>query len=386
MKVAFVPPRYGAEVVGGAEFAVRMFAEHLVEAGHEAEVFTSAARDATTWADELPTGSSVEGGVAVHRFAVESGRVPDFDEWGRPVLADPRRQSAATVDEWLRRQGPVVPDAVDAAVASDADALISYPYLYWPTVATVRAAPERSVVHPAAHDEPMLRLPVFGEVLSSARGLVFQTRSEQHLVDRVHPVAHVPRLVLGLGVTEHEPAADAATELGVDGPFLLCLGRVDPGKGTDALARFFAAYKGRNPGPLRLVLAGPVVGAPPAHPEIVVPGVVDEDVKWGLLRDAVALVSPSGFEAFSLVVLEAMASSTPVLVNRRCGATTEHALDSGAGIPYDDYATFEVALDRLLADLGVASDLGAAGVRYVGERFRWPVVVDRYVRFLSRVL
>lgn len=386
MRIAFVPPRYGTEVIGGAEFAVRMFAEHLVEAGHEVSVFTSAARHATTWADEYVEGVTVEGGVTVHRFAVESGRTVDFDQWGRGILADPAGQPAPMVDEWLRRQGPVVPRAVEAAADSDADALIGYPYLYWPTVATARSSPQRTVIHPAAHDEPMLRLPVFGEVFGAARGLVFQTRAEQSLVDRVHPVAHVPRLVLGLGVTEQEPADAAAAVVGVGDPFVLCLGRVDPGKGTDALARFFAAYKERHPGPLRLVLAGPVVAAPSAHPDIVVTGVLDEDLKWGLLREAVALVSPSGYEAFSLVVLEAMASATPVLVNRRCGATTEHALDSGAGVPYDDYGTFEAALDRLLADPGLRTSLGAAGVRYVGERFRWPVVVDRYVRFLERVL
>ena len=37
---------------------------------------------------------------------------------------------------------------------------------------------------------------------------------------------------------------------------------------------------------LRLVFAGPVVNEPPAHPDIVTPGAVDEAVKWGLLRGA----------------------------------------------------------------------------------------------------
>ncbi|MEO1063083.1 MAG: glycosyltransferase family 4 protein [Actinomycetota bacterium] len=386
MKIGFLPPRYGAEIVGGAEFACRMLAIHLVEAGHVVEIFTTAARESTTWADDLPVGTTVEDGVTVHRFSAQ-GRAADFDEWGTPVLADPTRQPPDVVDEWLVKQGPYCPAAVDAAVASDCDSLAGYPYLYWPTVEIVRRAPDRAIVHLAAHDEPPLFLPVFGEVFAAARGLVFHTEAEERLVERVHPIAHLPRRVLGLGVTEHASAPDARERVGVgDRPFVLCLGRVDPGKGTEALARFFAAYQQRRPGPLQLVFAGPVVAEPSAHPDLHVAGIVDEDVKWGLLDEAAVLVSPSGYESFSFVVLEAMARRTPIMVNRRCGPTMEHAMGSGAGLPYDDYGTFEVSLDRLLADPDLRAALGEVGQRYVRRKFSWSAVVDRYVSFLQQVL
>ncbi len=66
-------------------------------------------------------------------------------------------------------------------------------------------------------------------------------------------------------------------------PYLLCLGRVDRHKGSSLLASLFAAYKARHPGSLRLVFAGPVVDAPPVHPEIDVVGPVSEEQKWSLL-------------------------------------------------------------------------------------------------------
>jgi hypothetical protein len=58
-KVAFVTPRYGPEVMGGAETAARQLAEHLTaECQWSVEVFTTGALDHITWDDVLPPGDS----------------------------------------------------------------------------------------------------------------------------------------------------------------------------------------------------------------------------------------------------------------------------------------------------------------------------------------
>ena len=63
VKVAFVVPRYGVDIRGGAEVGARMLAERLVaERGYEVEVLTTSAPDAITWRDELPEGTSVSVG------------------------------------------------------------------------------------------------------------------------------------------------------------------------------------------------------------------------------------------------------------------------------------------------------------------------------------
>ena len=169
-----------------------------------------------------------------------------------------------------------------------------------------------------------------------------------------------------------------------DVPYLVCLGRVDGHKGTSLLAAYFARYKERRPGPLRLVLAGPVVEAPPAHPDIDVVGPVSEAAKWDLLAGATALVSPSPWEAFSLVVAEAWSARTPVLVNAGCAATVEHCRRSGGGLRFDGYGEFEVAVDRLVADPDFGAGLGRRGRAYVDARFRWPAG-RRPLRGLPRV-
>lgn len=389
VRVAYLVARYGAEVVGGAETATRRLAEHLVaDAGVTVDVFTTCARESSTWADWYPPGSSHEAGVAVHRFGVRSGRHPEFDALAGRLAADPGGASAADAERFLEWQGPVCPDAVEAATSGGADLLVLYPYLYWPAVAGVAAAGRRSVLHPAAHDEPWLRLPVFAPAVEGAGGLVFQTAGERALVEGRFDVARRPQLLSGLGV---DPVGPADPELGRrrlalgDAPFLLCLGRVESGKGTGYLSRFFATYKSRRPGPLRLVLAGPVAERPEPHPDVVVAGVVDEEVKRSLLAGCQVLVQPSYFEAFSLSLLEGWAAQRPALVNAGCAALVEHCRRSGGGLGFDGYARFEAALDRLLADRSLRRRLGRRGGAYVGGGFTWSTVTARYAAFLTAV-
>ncbi len=388
MKVAYVVPRYGTEVLGGAEYGARMLAERLVSMlGWDVEVLTTCALDARTWAEGYPAGEVDLNGVLVRRFRSAAGRDPGFEAFSDSVLRSPESASPADGQRWIDLQGPVNPEVIAAAVEGDADLVVFYPYLYHPTVRGMPAVGRRSVLHPAAHDEPPLRLPLFRDVFAAAGGLVFQTHGERRLAEHLFPVATTPQIVMGLGV---EPAAgDAAAARGVTGlgegdPFLLCLGRVDDGKGTGLLARFFAAYKDRHPGPLKLILAGPVADRPPQHRDVVVTGPVDEAVKWGLLREAQAFVSPSPFEAFSIVLIEAWTAGVPVLVNAACLATTEHVRRSAGGLVFGGYAQFEVAVERLTGDAALRSGLARRGGAYVGRNFTWPVIIDRYRGFLER--
>ncbi|HET6810449.1 MAG TPA: glycosyltransferase family 4 protein [Acidimicrobiales bacterium] len=388
MKLAFVVPRYGAQVTGGAETAARMLAERLVAAfGWEVEVLTTCALDAMTWNDELAPGTSVEAGVTVHRFASRAGRDSGFHDYSGPLLTRAGQATMEEAERWIDLQGPVCPEVVDAVAASDADVVAFYPYLYYPTVRGLPRVAERAVLHAAAHDEAPIRLPVFPPVFGAAAGLVFHTYEERRLVHHLFPVAERHQVVLGMGVEprDADPVA-ARRQAGVgERPYVCSIGRVDNQKGSGSLWRFFLSYKERNPGPLALVLVGQVVDRPPAHPDLVVTGPVDEDVKWGLLAGSEGCISPSAMESFSLVVVEAWSAGVPVLVNGRSPATVEHCLRSGGGLWYGGFADFEVALSRITNDRGLAESLAAAGRRYVDANFQWPVLIERYRRFLGEL-
>jgi glycosyltransferase involved in cell wall biosynthesis len=244
------------------------------------------------------------------------------------------------------------------------------------------------VLHPAAHDEPEIRLPTYRSVFEGARGIVYWTETEQRFATRMFPAtAPAPQLVLGLGVEpdDGDPVA-ARRAVGLDDePFLLCLGRTLEAKGTTMLARFFTAMHRRDGARPRLVFAGPVVDPPPRLPDVIVAGPVDDATKWGLLRAATALVSPSPYESLSIVLLEAWSVGTPVLVNGACAVTVEQCVRSGGGVWFSDFHAFETAVERLTERADLRDRLGASGRAYVQGRFTWPEVVGRYTRFLERL-
>jgi glycosyltransferase involved in cell wall biosynthesis len=388
VKLAVVTPRYGREVPGGAETAARLLATRLAtRPGFTVAVLTTCALDATTWDDHYPSGATELDGVRVHRFPVEGRRSADFDACTELVVRRGRRVTDGEQREWIEKQGPVAPALIDAIAHSDADAIAFHPFLYHPTVAGVPRVAHRAVLHPAAHDEPMLRLPLYRSVFGSAAGLAYWSEPERHLVETRFTVASKPAVVVGLGVDAGEGSTpEARRELGLDDrPYLLCLGRVDDGKGARLLAECFAHYKTRRGGPLQLVFAGPVINDPPAHPDIVTAGAVTDAVKWGLLRGAWALVSPSAFESFSIVLMEAWSVGTPALVNGRCAVTVDHAGRSGGALAFANYAELEVELDRLTNSATLRAALGRAGQTYVDRHHTWKDVIDRYARFVRGV-
>ena len=204
-KVVFVTPRYGTQVMGGAETAARQLAEHLsAHTSWQAEVHTTCALDPHTWADELPPGTTEINGVSVHRHLSAHGRRPDFYGLDGLLRLTPRLGTLEQGRRWVDYNGPVSPQLVEAVVESDADVVAFYPYLYHPTVGTIGKVKVPAVLHPAAHDEPALYLPVFRGTFGDADAFCFHTASERALVERMYPVAERPQIVLGLGVGESE--------------------------------------------------------------------------------------------------------------------------------------------------------------------------------------
>ena len=216
---------------------------------------------------------------------------------------------------------------------------IFYPYLYYPTVRVIGRARAPTVLHPAAHDEPALQLPVFPGVFAAADGLVFQTEAERDIVQRMFPVAHPPP------TPARTRASTTRTRL------TPTRRRPSPARARAAMRPIWSASDGstgqgdldcwpgcsrptrhRHPGPLRLVLAGPVVDAPPRIPTSTWSARCPRRTSGSSWPVRPALVSPSPWEAFSLVVAEAWSARTPVLVNAGCAATVEHCRRSGGGL------------------------------------------------------
>ena len=385
LKVSFVVPRYGLEVVGGAEGAARAFAENLIKLGVETRVLTTTALDIDTWSDHFPEGETTINGVLVHRYRPDSGRDPTFPAFSDKVLFLPRSTPVEDCRSWIELQGPVSAALVEAISNDDSDFVVFYPYLYHPIVYGLPKVRDRAVLHPAAHPEPPLYLRIFKEVFESARAIVLQSQAESEVVNQTFKVGATRQIEIGLGVDgpPKEIARQLERQSGNGGqPYVLCLGRVDDHKGTTMLSDFFTQYKERNPSDLKLIVAGPVVVRPPSHQDIEILGTVSEARKWELIAGAQALISPSYFEAFSIVLFEAWALKKPVVVNQSCGPTFEHVQKGGGGVAFYDYASFEVILSQIVGDPQLRHRLGELGNRYYLANYTWDKVIERYLTFL----
>src|SRR5205085_2935202 len=69
VKFAFISPRYGADIITGAEHACRLLAQQVSER-HDVEVLTTCAGNSATWKNEYAEGPDRIRGVMVRRFAV----------------------------------------------------------------------------------------------------------------------------------------------------------------------------------------------------------------------------------------------------------------------------------------------------------------------------
>ncbi|NNN20184.1 MAG: glycosyltransferase family 4 protein [Acidimicrobiaceae bacterium] len=388
-RVAFVTHRYSTEVIGGAEQAARMMAENLArELGLTVEVLTTTSLNAGTWKNHYPSGTEEINGIKVRRFRVDQGRSKEFSELSGRLLRYPRSATLEESEQWIDAQGPVSHSLVKAIENVEAEVIFFFPYLYHPIVKGIAAVRDRAVLIPAAHDEPPAYLPIFQDVFQAAKAIMFQSKAEEHFVDSVLRTADKPRLRAGLGIEKYdrpiEPLVKHLPDL--DGnPFLLTLGRVDQLKGATLLSELFAEFKRRNPSPLKLVFAGPVTTQPVDFPDILVLGPVSESIKWSLLTECTALVNPSAFESFSLVLFEAWSLSRPVLVNAQCLVTADHVTDSAGGFIFSNYAEFEAQVNFLLSSSDIRQRLGLNGHNYLEKNYRWDVIVKKMGVFLTDV-
>jgi glycosyltransferase involved in cell wall biosynthesis len=392
VRLLFVVQRYGESVFGGAEQCCRDYASRMARRGHDVEVLTSCAVSYVDWADAFPPGTSEVDGVTLHRLAVRRPRDHRlFAPLNQRVVYGRKPVPIYLQRAWMEEQGPYLPGLTGwlEERAASFDAVVFFTYLYhtaWTGLPVAsRLAP--TLLHPTAHDEPPLYLTLFDTMFRQPHAFGFLTEEEGALVRRRFR-AKQPSAVVGIGV-DLDPAGDEQAfrlRFGLDErPYLLFVGRVDPHKGSDELYGFFTAYKRRHPGPLALVVLGEPVSPLPAHPDVVMTGYVDQETKQSALAGALALVQPSYFESFSMVLSEAWAWRKPALVQGACDVLAGQVRRSRGGVPYRGFAEFEAAVDLVTGDPRLAAELGGSGRRYIELRYRWDAVLSRYERQLDHL-
>jgi len=382
VKIAFIVQRFGREILGGSETLARQLAERLSRR-HDITVLTTTAKDYITWKNELPPGEEKARGIQLIRFPVEGERdLEEFNRFSEEIYkGQPTREQEL---EWLRRQGPVVPELVEYLKREHEsfDLLVFFTYLYYPTYYGLQVAPEKSVLIPTAHDEPPLKLGIYREMFQLPSSFLFNTEAEELLVLERFPVHKKMRETVGMGMELlDQPDVHAfRNKHAIPGKYLLYAGRIDAGKGLEELFRYFQFYKEEHPGSgnLQLILIGKLSMKLPADPSIRYIGFVDEGDKLSAMAGAIAVVQPSRMESFSIVTLEAFSVGTPVIANALSRVLTDHCRKANAGLYYGDFEEFEEVSTLLLNDRNLARSLGRNGQTYVKDNYGWNRLLPKY--------
>jgi glycosyltransferase involved in cell wall biosynthesis len=160
--------------------------------------------------------------------------------------------------------------------------------------------------------------------------------------------------------------------------YLVYVGRLDPMKGVGELCRFFLESRSRIGRDLKLVLVGDALVDLPKSDDIIVTGYLEPEDKQAAIAGAMALVQPSYFESFSIVLCEAWVQKKPALVQGQSAVLRGQAMRSGGAIPYEGWAEFDCALGMLLEDANLAQQIGENGYRYVVEKYDWRQVMKEF--------
>lgn len=389
-KLAFVVQRYGLEVNGGAETLSRELVEKLSDI-YDIEVITTKAVEYTTWKNEYTADVEEINGITVRRFGVDHPRnVSKFDKYCSKVMGS-APHTMEQEEEWFELQGPHCPDLIQYIEdhSDDYEAFIFMTYLYYTTVKGLPKVKDKAILISTAHDEPPIYLKTFDSLFQMPKAFFYLTVEEKKFVERKFRNSHIINNGgyggSGVEVPDQIDSENFKKEHGIN-RYMVYAGRIDESKGCKELFDFFLRYKKENDNDIKLVMMGKPVIPIPKNKDIISLGFVSEQMKYDVMSGAEFLIMSSPFESLSIVVLEALKLSVPVLCNGKCDVLKGHCVRSNAGLYYKNYYEFEGCTNYLLTHEEERKQMGENGVRYVDENYTWDKIVKRFVDIVEQVV
>lgn len=166
---------------------------------------------------------------------------------------------------------------------------------------------------------------------------------------------------------------------------VLFMGRLHPNKGADKLVRAFLLVQAQFPETV-LVMAGPderglerqlrdLVHEAGVTNRVIFPGMVGGIAKRDLLARADLFCLPSEGEGFSMAVLEALASATPVLLSPGCHFPETEAAGVGR-VSSAEPSALASALSDMLEHPGKLREMGRRAREFVAQHYSWDRITD----------
>ncbi len=377
-RVAVVSFRFGPDIVGGAETSLRTMASALHDAGHHVEVFTTCTTRESHWTNDVPAGSVTLDGLTVHRFPIDAHDSAAHGEAFRAILDG--AISSLTFQALTERRyldNSIHSSALIAALrrrADEFDAILVGPYLFGLTADIVQTFTNKTLLVPCFHDEPLARLSVWPTLYSEVGGILYHSAEERVFAQRELGVHHPNAREIGTclpsacGFALQRAPANAKPQAA----YVVYCGRYSEQKNVPLLLEWLRRYQADYPDQLDVVFMGQGHVALPTEPWLRDLGHVDEATKRSVLGDAESLVQMSTHESLSIVVVEAWAAGTPVVVHGDCPVLVGQIERAQGGRAVADYEAFADTLNDLIANAADWRRRGADGLAFVAEHYQSP--------------
>ncbi|MDE3741484.1 glycosyltransferase [Maribacter polysaccharolyticus] len=214
------------------------------------------------------------------------------------------------------------------------------------------------------------------KVVNEADGVLFTCEDELLLARTTFPNYKPKREVnVGYGIQpppEYQPTMREAFAEKVPQwngkPYFIFLSRVHPKKGVDLLIKAYLQLE-KDLGDIpQLIIAGPGLEQPYGaamqelaadSSNILFPGMLGGDAKWGAFYESEVFVLPSHQENFGIAVVEALACAKPVLISDKVNIWREIEKGNGGIVKSDTKVETHQALKKWLS-LGKGEKKGMA--------------------------
>ena len=174
---------------------------------------------------------------------------------------------------------------------------------------------------------------------------------------------------------------------------VIFLGRIDPKKGLDLLAKAFAKAHHMFPETHLIVAGQDNTGYLPIAQSyfkesgctdaVTFTGMLTGDLKYAALAAATIYVAPSYSEGFSMSVLEGMASGLPCVITTGCNFPEANEVAEIVDIDAEQIGN---ALIKLLHYPSMAKEMGDRARKFILENYTWDQVAYKMVAIYKQIL
>ena len=255
MKIAFVVPRYGLDIIGGAEYHARQFAEHLNNF-YDIDVLTTCATDYHTWKNVKKKGNDEVNGVSIIRFPVSkirNGKKLEKLQYNVFHCAHTRKDELS----WIHENGPYCMDLIHYIRDNKEsyDYFLFFTFRYFTSYYGILEAQEKSILAPLAEDDNALLLTTTREIFSHTGKICYNAPEERELILSKVQFMESDKYwdIVGCGIDIQ--ITDQCKQ--IIKPYIAYVGRVEAlAKGCQAMLDYFIQFSFEFPKGPDLYIAG----------------------------------------------------------------------------------------------------------------------------------